>query len=313
MRLASVRFSMDLLSQLGSKKVKTFLEYGLEVGGQLFWEIADNLSDEFATAFGTCVVIGTGMGLYAQHELAPFLSSETEWIPLASGVALGAVFGGMSGALTWLLKDPSPFKKKNYPKKAEEAFRPSHCTHTIFVTDKVEDKNLIILWDRLGNLLEMIPPQDNVIVLGHEQLFLSLKESKFFASAMNDLRNSRPYVTMLLGVCLFSTNGAHRWLAKGENRKSLETYPIAFRICAELHQFDLSDTSALYFVSAAAIETDSDHHSVIKRPARQTIYINDVVMGLRRITPDLDSGWLASSEIAIWDDPTHRHYAVSLG
>ena len=271
------------------------------------------------TLFAAGVGVGTGMGLYAQHELAPFLSSEKDWIPLAAGMALGAVIGGMSALVTWPLKNHSPFKTWDYRKKAEEAFRPDYCTHTVFITgypngpDGQDRVGAATLWKNLGDVLQKIPNQDNVVVLSDEHMRFSLEGAQFLARAISVLESERPYVTMILGADLFSTNGAHRRLRKGrENRTAQEVYPIAFRVCAELTHYELSDVSATYFVSAAAIQTDPEK-PVMKRPSHQTIYINDAIMGLRRITPDHDSGWLASSAIAVWDDENRRHHVVSLG
>ena len=163
-----------------------------------------------------------------------------------------------------------------------------------------------------------VPPNENIVVLGHERIyepgFLGNKygrkwsNNSLLSKALKQAEKQHPYTTVFLGNYLNRSNGDNRMVLKRESQLAHEAEAAAFRVCASILKEPLSQLVKYYFVCACNL-------GEIPLPQKHTIYVNDSVFGLKRVSPEGDSGWidpLVVGSVSVWDNEMFKHHILRL-
>lgn len=282
-------------------------------------------------------LVGAGIGIHMQGVLDQAFSQAQLINPVPSpalaigGLVTGTVLGLCLGA---------PFRngrqavnsfrsmvgRETIPlpnvKKRPVGFDPALHTNTIFaVMSHYHNDDLEADFCKaFSAYLETLPSKENILVLGFERMQMGLDrygdcwhEDSLIAKGMCSWKRTQPHIMLLLGGYFLDSNG-NSWRVNKDQAPSekFEDDAVAFRLCSTLQKFPLSPTPLYYIVPACNIGDD-----LPAAGKRQTIYINDVHKGIRRLNFASDSGWLLPTPngVRALDDEkcSHHVFDVSSG
>lgn len=279
-------------------------------------------------------LVGVGVGMHIQGVLDQAFSQAQLINPVPSpalaigGLVTGAVLGLCLGAAFRNGRQAanlfrSMVGKETIPlpnvKKRPVSFDPALHTSIIFavMSHHHNDDPEADFCKAFSAYLETLPSKENILVLGFERMQMGLDrygdcwhEDSLIAEGMRSWRRNQPHLMFLLGGYLLDSNG-NSWRVNKDQPPSekFEDDAIAFRLCSALHKFPLSPTPLYYIVPARNIGDD-----LPAAGKRQTIYINDVYKGIRRLNSASDSGWLLPipAGVRALDDERHTHHVFDV-